>query len=90
MPSIEVTAGIRDSMDWLIRTELHKRFIVAHLDGLPVFESCPEICTCDKCDRIYECAKQLQLEGKMLAAIAQLHDLDAGYIKCFREGPCDL
>jgi hypothetical protein len=82
---MDVTPAITAQFGWLVRTELHRRLVAAHLDGLPVFENCPQGCSCDESDRIYECAKQLQFEGKMESAINQLADLRSGHIVCLRD-----
>ena len=86
MPDFEVTAGIRDSMDWLIKNDLRKQLVDDFVDGRPVPENCGTPCMGADCPCLFTCAETLSLSPRMLTAIAQLHDLDAGHIHCFRDG----
>ena len=64
----EVTAGIRDSLRWMVIDQAYRGGIEE-----------PQLMTLD------ELATARSWSPEMRTAIAQLADLDAGHIKCWRD-----
>jgi len=69
MEPFDVTAGIRDTLRWMVIDQAYRGGIEE-----------PQFLTLD------ELATARSWSPEMRKAIALLHDLDAGHVRCYRDG----
>jgi hypothetical protein len=77
----DVTSEIRADFEWLLTSELRRKLTDAFVDGQPVPCGTGR---CSECNKVFECAKILDLSPEMAKALDDFAALQDDRMTCVR------